>query len=54
MSRTDIKSKARENLMHAMMAAFYDDLTDEMREEMHKQVNKVEKLFGYEVGSWNA
>ncbi len=53
MMRKSLKEQARDNLMHAMMNAFYDeDLNDTLRAEMHKQVNRVEKLFRYEINSW--
>lgn len=49
------KRKAQDNLMHAMMNAFYDEtLSEDMKIRMHEQVKRVEKLFGYERGSWKS
>ncbi len=55
MSKKQIKETARDNLMHAMMAAFYsEELSDELRDEMHNQVNRIESLFGFEKDSWQS
>ncbi len=61
MNKTEIKHAAQDALMHGMTAAFYaindnDDLTEEQKAALHaaadEQMKRVEKLFGYEPGSW--
>jgi hypothetical protein len=56
------KQKAQDLLLHSMVTALYalnDDprLTDHEREKVLDQLNKqkarVEKMFGYEPGSWS-
>lgn len=55
--RAEVKQEAQDLLMQAMQVAFngiYTDLDeDAVREEMDKQMRRVEKLFGYQEGSWN-
>ncbi len=56
MTRTEQKQQAQNNLMSAMQIAFaraYDekDSADSIA-EMSRQMERVEKLFGYEPGSW--
>lgn len=55
------KQKAQDLLMSAMMTALYalnDDPSmtpaekERVAEQMEKQKQRVEKLFGYEPGSW--
>lgn len=57
MTKTQIKHEAQRELMSAMMGAFYkmgDNPEEDPRvvEEARRQVNRIEKLFGYKVGSW--
>lgn len=53
MSKKETKQKAQDELMLALQTAFYnEDLTDEEREEMSKQMERIEKMFGYTPGSW--
>ena len=54
MSKKEIKQTAQDNLMSSMQAAFCaDELTNAARDEMDKQMKRVERLFGYESGSWS-
>lgn len=50
MNKTERKHEAQEHLMHGLRAAFAmaDDIDDETRVEMSKQMARIEKLFGYE------
>jgi acyl-homoserine lactone acylase PvdQ len=45
--------EAQDALMHAAQLAF-DDLNhdNDLRTAMEKQFKRMEKLFGYDVGSW--
>ncbi len=65
MTKTEIKSKAREELLMAMQVAFeavhmnnsgsyIEDDTERqaVTAEMDKQFARVEKIFGYVPGSW--
>jgi len=59
MTKTEIKHTAQDTLMSAMQTAFAgmaeenpEDIEDIM-EEMSKQFARVEKLFGYDTGSWS-
>jgi hypothetical protein len=61
MTKTELKQEAQDALMQSMTAAFYaindnDDMTEEQREALYaaadEQMRRVEKLFGYEPGSW--
>jgi len=57
-SKQAIKGMAQNALMHAMMNAFYaledEKASEEVVAEARRQVNRVERLFGYEVNSWKA
>jgi hypothetical protein len=54
------RQRAQDMIMHAAFYALADDesLTEAekgaMEKELHAQLNRVERLFGYEVGSWRA
>ncbi len=62
MTRRQIKANAQHELMHAMQMAFnviadaqpFDVVADyePLRDEMDVQFARVEKLFGYDVGTW--
>ncbi len=52
MAKKQIKERAQDELMHAMQAAFNELTPNELRDEMDKQMERIEKLFGYEAGSW--
>lgn len=58
MTRTELKQTAQNELVSAMQVAF-NSVTDSeedspaLVEEMNKQFERVEKLFGYVPGSWN-
>ncbi len=56
MTRTETKQKAQDELMSAMQIAFaraHDEGTsDDLAAEMSSQMARVEKLFGYDPGSW--
>ena len=56
-SRTQIKENAQNDLMIAMQTAFsyLDGYGTDSPEwiAMDKQFRRVEKLFGYQEGSWN-
>ena len=56
-SRKDIKEEAQDMLMHSVRLAFnkenpYNTTDQEVIAEMDKQMRRIEKLFGYETGSW--
>ena len=62
MTKTERKHEAQRQLMLGMQIAFsavHEELKhdgqfrSEMLIEMSKQMERIEKLFGYEVGSWN-
>lgn len=56
MANATLKITAQRNLMSAMQIAFTTERENEnhpdVLAEMDKQMRRVEKLFGYEVGSW--
>ena len=61
MTRTELKQEAQDRLMNALQIAFTkladdgDEIGDDyvlLQNEMFRQMGRVEKLFGYEVGSW--
>lgn len=56
MTRTETKQKAQFELLSAMQIAFeiaHDQhASDDLVAEMSSQMERVEKLFGYELGSW--
>ena len=53
MTKTELKTQAKEKLLSFIQHSFYDDtISKEMIEEMSKQMERVEKLFGYEPKSW--
>lgn len=55
-TKKDIKEEAQDELMSAMQVAFNNVSTETDREvvkEMDRQFKRVEKLFGYKMGSWN-
>ena len=55
-SRKEIKQQAQDNLMSAMQIAFLqahdDHASSDLISEMSSQMERVEKLFGYDPGSW--
>lgn len=54
MTSKERKQKARFQLLAAIQTAFsdYNNHSEEMKEEMSKQMERVEKMFGYVPGSW--
>lgn len=53
MTRTELKQKAQDALMSAAQTAFgKDEVDQELRDEMDQQLQRIERLFGYELGSW--
>lgn len=58
MSKIEVKQQAQDMLLHAALTAFYragdEGMPQEVTDELHKQFNRLEKTFGYEVGSWQA
>lgn len=61
MTKNQIKRAAQDQLMAAMQTAFYaiyesgevaPEDQDAVRDEADRQMRRVEKLFGYEPGSW--
>lgn len=53
MNRTERKQEAQDQLLHGMQVAFARNEDDEeLREIMSKQMERVEKMFGYEPGSF--
>ena len=60
MTKTEIKQKAQDELMSAMQTAFVaylertwrQETSEDLVAEMSRQMARVEKLFGYELGSW--
>ena len=55
-TRTEIKQQARDALMDSLVYAAEraqnDGASDEVINEMDQQMRRIEKLFGYEQGSW--
>ena len=51
--KKDIKEEAQDELMLAMQVAFNNVSNREVVKEMDRQFKRVEKLFGYNMGSWN-
>ena len=56
--RRELKEQAQDALMHAMSTVWYrlsdEDASLELREETRRQFERVEKMFGYELGSWKS
>ena len=52
-TKKDIKEEAQDELMLAMQVAFKYVSNREVVKEMDRQFKRVEKLFGYNMGSWN-
>ena len=61
MTKTEKKQAAQNEIMHARGTVFYalhddntlsDDEKAQKADEIRKQVNRVEKLFGFEENSW--
>ena len=52
MNRTQTKQTAQNELLSAMQVAFEPTVSDELRDEMSRQMARVETLFGYEPLSW--
>ena len=52
-TKKDIKEEAQDELMSAMQVAFNNVSNREVVKEMDRQFKRVEKLFGYNMGSWN-
>lgn len=54
--KKQLKEQAQDALLGAMMAHFtrlYDEnASDELIEAARKEAHRVQKLFGYEPGSW--
>ena len=54
MTSKEIKQQSQDALLQSMTLAFYEtDMTDKQRSVMSKQLERVEKLFGYTAGSWS-
>ena len=54
MTKAEIKHKAQDELLSAMQVAFNTLAVDsDLWVEADKQMERVEKLFGYVPGSWN-
>lgn len=62
MTRQELKHKAQDMLMHSLSAAYYsvwddNNLTDDVKEllvgALKEQQARIERLFGYESGSWS-
>ncbi len=52
-TKTQIKQNAQDELMSAMQIAFANKQhSDELVAEISRQMERVEKLFGYKPGSW--
>jgi hypothetical protein len=57
---TERRHEAQREIMTAAMGVFYRigdnqaDYPPELVVEIKRQLTRVEKLFGYEPGSWNA
>ncbi len=56
LTKTEIKHKAQEKIIHGIQIAFQMELDEEERnevllKEMDKQFRRIEKLLGYEEGS---
>ena len=52
--RLEIKQTAQDSLMHAMQYAFEEtDLDPAARAELSRQMERIEKFFGYVPGSWS-
>lgn len=53
-----VKQEVQDRLMHHMMSTFYEladmNADEGLVEEARRQVRRVEKLFGYEPGSWRS
>ncbi len=60
MTATQRRQEAQREIMVAATTVFYrigdnqDDYPSELVAEIRKQLTRVEKLFGYEPGSWGA
>lgn len=60
MTRTEIKQISQDEIMNGIQIAFSTidnhQISDEEKElliaEMDKQMSRIEKLFGYSIGSW--
>lgn len=56
MTKTEIKTEAKERIMYKISAAFTtwgdEEITAEVGAEMDKQMRRIERLLGYEPGSW--
>ena len=64
-TKRERKEQAQAELLHALSTAFYrvadeagyDGMDDEAREmcyaDLDEQMKRIEKLFGYEPGSWS-
>ena len=58
MTTKPVKHQAQDAILHAAMNVFYhltdEDASPELVEEAHRQINRIEKLFGYEPGTWRS
>ena len=52
MTKKAIKERAQDELMCALQTAFNEHTLNELRGEMDHQMTRIEKLFGYDPGSW--
>lgn len=63
MKKAELKRKAQDEVLHAAMQAIVmtsennlDNMDDaemsELKAEMNNQLKRIEKMFGYEPGSW--
>jgi hypothetical protein len=47
-----LKQQMQDRLMDRMRTALYDIDTQKEKDEMEKQFRRIEKMFGYNEGSW--
>ena len=53
--KKELREEAQDALMHGMQTAFRSTQRSQdadIRKEMDRQMRRVEKLFGYQAGSW--
>ena len=53
LTKTERRQDAQKTILACIQGVFYsEDLTQEERQELSKQMARIEKLFGYEANSW--
>jgi hypothetical protein len=52
MTKKQIKEQAQDAIMETAQTAFRSE-NSQLHKEMDKQFKRIEKLFGYDPGSWN-